>query len=296
MSDRLQPNPASSGAVIPPVRWSAAGRGGCLKWLKATDVESKLFWRWRDLRVSAGTCHGLSTTMPCLKPATGFWSDERRRGQPHADVRADLPATARAISVSLKAVTVDMAFYSFGLPGLGAYCQSQGWDWESVTIPGQSLLVDKNAEERPCSLCSRLRRGQLHAAADRLNCNKIALGQQLDDLCVSFLMALFRGGGLKTMSRTLLLMGAQALDSAFMHDQQGSDSCLGAAAGLSGCEVLPIPGRLAAAWRPLLPGAAARPTGNALSRRAQHHAARPPRCPPGASSRPPLPPSPRRKT
>ncbi len=100
---------------------------------------------------------------------------------------------------SLTAATVDMGFATFDLESLGAYCRVQGWEWESVTIPGQSLLVDKDAEERPCALCSRLRRGQLHALADRLGCNKIALGQQLDDLCVSFLMALFRGGGLKTM-------------------------------------------------------------------------------------------------
>jgi len=35
--------------------------------------------------------------------------------------------------------------------------------------------------------------------ADRLGCNRIALGQHREDLCVSLLMSLFRGGGLKTM-------------------------------------------------------------------------------------------------
>ena len=99
----------------------------------------------------------------------------------------------------LSAVTVDMDFASFNVELLREYCQAQNWNWKCVTLAGQELLKAKNAEARPCALCSRLRRGQLHAAADRLGCNVIALGQQLDDLCASLLMALFRGGGLKTM-------------------------------------------------------------------------------------------------
>jgi len=100
---------------------------------------------------------------------------------------------------SIAAATVDMDFSSFKVDILEEYCRAQGWDWRCVTLPGQQLLVDKQAEDRPCALCSRLRRGQLHAVADKLNCNKIALGQQLDDLCASLLLSLFRGGGLKTM-------------------------------------------------------------------------------------------------
>lgn len=102
-------------------------------------------------------------------------------------------------SFSLSAVTVDMDFANFDIDSLERYCREQNWEWQCVSLPGQQLLKEKNAEERPCALCSRLRRGQLHALADKLGCNKIALGQQLDDLCVSLLMSLFRGGGLKTM-------------------------------------------------------------------------------------------------
>ena len=99
----------------------------------------------------------------------------------------------------LFAVTVNMDFAGFDLEALGEYCRRFDWNWRAVTIPGSRLLKEKGAEERPCAMCSRLRRGQLHALADELNCNKIALGQHLDDLCVSLLMALFRGSGLKTM-------------------------------------------------------------------------------------------------
>ncbi len=108
----------------------------------------------------------------------------------------------------LFAVTVDMGYGVFDRQGLADYCQRQNWPWELITLPGQQLLQEKEAEKRPCSLCSRLRRGQLHGAADRLSCNKIALGQQADDLCVSLLMALFRGGGLKTMGANVAADGS----------------------------------------------------------------------------------------
>jgi tRNA 2-thiocytidine biosynthesis protein TtcA len=103
------------------------------------------------------------------------------------------------IRFELHAVTVDMGFSGFHGEQLDAYCRTQGWPYERICFPGKQLLAEKLPEERPCSLCSRLRRGQLHATADRLNCNVIVLGQHLDDLCVSLLMSLCRGGGIKTM-------------------------------------------------------------------------------------------------
>lgn len=99
----------------------------------------------------------------------------------------------------LTAATVDLGFGTFDLRTLEDYCRTYGWDFQAVRLDGYALLQSHHAEDRPCAMCSRLRRGQLHALADRLGCNKIALGQQLDDLCVSLLIALFRGGGLKTM-------------------------------------------------------------------------------------------------
>ena len=99
----------------------------------------------------------------------------------------------------LQAVTVDMNFAGFDGDALRRYCEGRKWPFEIVRLDGNGILREKDAVDRPCALCSRLRRGQLHAAADRLGCNKIALGHHLDDLCVSFLISLFRGQGLKTM-------------------------------------------------------------------------------------------------
>ncbi|MBR6058206.1 MAG: hypothetical protein IKP58_08580 [Victivallales bacterium] len=95
--------------------------------------------------------------------------------------------------------TVDLQFGTFKMDILRDYAAQYNWQLETVSLDGYSLMKEKGAEDRPCALCSRLRRGKLHGLADQLNCNKIALGQQLDDLCVSLLLAMFRGGGLKTM-------------------------------------------------------------------------------------------------
>lgn len=103
------------------------------------------------------------------------------------------------VGFEIRSATVDMGFEGFDTPALSAYCAAQGWHHEVIRLDGVSLLESKNTAKRPCALCSRLRRGQLHGAADRLGCGTIALGQQLDDLAASLLMSLFRGNGLKTM-------------------------------------------------------------------------------------------------
>ena len=68
-----------------------------------------------------------------------------------------------------------------------------------------SVVVDKIPEGRTyCSLCSRLRRGNLYRIAREEGCSAVVLGHHRDDILETFFMSLFHGGRLATMPPKLL--------------------------------------------------------------------------------------------
>lgn len=54
-------------------------------------------------------------------------------------------------------------------------------------------------EERACYICARMRRGFLYKKAQKLGCNKIALGHHFDDVIETVLMGMFYGAQFQTM-------------------------------------------------------------------------------------------------
>lgn len=56
-----------------------------------------------------------------------------------------------------------------------------------------------NVEKSPCYLCARMRRGYLYKEAQKLGCNKIALGHHFDDVIETTLMGMLFGGQVQTM-------------------------------------------------------------------------------------------------
>ena len=60
-------------------------------------------------------------------------------------------------------------------------------------------VVNGVAEESPCYLCARMRRGYLYSKAKELGCNKIALGHHFDDFIETTLLSMFYGAEVKTM-------------------------------------------------------------------------------------------------
>ncbi|MBQ7991067.1 MAG: tRNA 2-thiocytidine biosynthesis protein TtcA [Oscillospiraceae bacterium] len=56
-----------------------------------------------------------------------------------------------------------------------------------------------NIDQNPCYLCARMRRGHLYSYAERLGCNKIALGHHFDDVIETIVMGMFYGAQMQTM-------------------------------------------------------------------------------------------------
>lgn len=57
----------------------------------------------------------------------------------------------------------------------------------------------EQVENTPCYLCARMRRGYLYSNAQKLGCNKIALGHHFDDVIETILMGMMYGGKIETM-------------------------------------------------------------------------------------------------
>ena len=56
-----------------------------------------------------------------------------------------------------------------------------------------------NVNDNPCYLCARMRRGYLYKEAQKLGCNKIALGHHFDDVIETILMGMLYGAQIQTM-------------------------------------------------------------------------------------------------
>ena len=61
------------------------------------------------------------------------------------------------------------------------------------------FAVANSAEENPCYLCARMRRGYLYSKAQELGCNKIALGHHKNDVVETVVMSMFYGSQLQAM-------------------------------------------------------------------------------------------------
>ena len=61
------------------------------------------------------------------------------------------------------------------------------------------FAVANSAEENPCYLCARMRRGYLYSKVQELDCNKIALGHHKNDVVETVVMSMFYGSQLQAM-------------------------------------------------------------------------------------------------
>lgn len=60
-------------------------------------------------------------------------------------------------------------------------------------------VADKIANDYPCYMCARMRRGALYGKAKELGCNKLALGHHFNDVIETVMLNLLCAGSFKTM-------------------------------------------------------------------------------------------------
>ena len=109
------------------------------------------------------------------------------------------------IRFSLVAVNVDSGYKEYKHDVIARTCESRGWEYRiEHTEIGEVIDDILDADQTPCSLCARLRRGVLYRMATEVGANKIALGHHADDFIETLLLNLFFAGALKAMPAKLV--------------------------------------------------------------------------------------------
>ncbi|MBN2430420.1 MAG: tRNA 2-thiocytidine(32) synthetase TtcA [Acidobacteria bacterium] len=115
------------------------------------------------------------------------------------DILRKIPDWA-PIRYELVPFTLDQGFPGFDAAEVRRQVARLGLELVVERAPVSEILACKAPRvSTPCSLCSRLRRGAIYQAAQRLDCHRIALGHHADDLIETLLLNLFFTGELKSM-------------------------------------------------------------------------------------------------
>ncbi|MGE5577531.1 MAG: ATP-binding protein [Syntrophothermus sp.] len=104
------------------------------------------------------------------------------------------------VKFKLLAITLDLGWDQDlkSRTALAEFCQGLGIPWYVEETRIGPIIFEERRETNPCALCARMRRGVLHRAAKRLNCNKVALGHHADDAIETLLLSLFYEGRIKS--------------------------------------------------------------------------------------------------
>ncbi|MGC6416283.1 MAG: tRNA 2-thiocytidine(32) synthetase TtcA [Bradymonadia bacterium] len=101
---------------------------------------------------------------------------------------------------SIVAVHLDQGQPGYDGRALEAWLNEYGCEFEIVRQDTYSIVLELTKPGGTfCAPCSRLRRGILYSTAERLGCNKIALGHHRDDTLETVMMNMFFSGKLQAM-------------------------------------------------------------------------------------------------
>jgi tRNA 2-thiocytidine biosynthesis protein TtcA len=102
--------------------------------------------------------------------------------------------------VELIAVHLDQRQPGYDGAPLVQWLEQRGHAFAILSEDTYSTVKERlDAGQTPCASCSRLRRGILYTAAQRLGCSKIALGHHREDTLETFLLNLVYTGKLQAM-------------------------------------------------------------------------------------------------
>lgn len=104
------------------------------------------------------------------------------------------------IKFEIVAINLDQKQPGFPEEVLPSYLKDLGVTYKILERDTYSIVREKiELGKTMCSLCSRLRRGNLYTLAEELGATKIALGHHRDDIIETFFMNLFNGAKIETM-------------------------------------------------------------------------------------------------
>jgi tRNA 2-thiocytidine biosynthesis protein TtcA len=105
-----------------------------------------------------------------------------------------------ALDFKLIAVNLDQKQPGFPEHILPEYLTANQVPFKIYEKDTYSVVIEKTpAGKTMCSMCSRLRRGNLYSIAEELGATKIALGHHKDDVLETFFLNLFFSGKLEAM-------------------------------------------------------------------------------------------------
>ena len=103
-------------------------------------------------------------------------------------------ATACMDSVPVVAITCNVGFEGMDFIGVRKFCESINVPYEQVDTEIAKIVFEDNKDERPCSLCAKLRKGAMYKRLGELGINKIAYAHNKDDFIETALMSLIYEG------------------------------------------------------------------------------------------------------
>lgn len=94
----------------------------------------------------------------------------------------------------LMAITCDVGFEGMDFSYVELLCNNLNIPYEIVHTQIAEIVFDNNKDERPCSLCAKLRKGAMYDRLVELGFNKIAYAHNKDDYIeTAFMSMIFEG-------------------------------------------------------------------------------------------------------